>query len=61
MTAIESGTVDMGMISLPEDEITPGTSTTYPNLVQHIVAYDGVSIFMAASALAAHGITVDFR
>jgi ABC-type phosphate transport system substrate-binding protein len=58
LTAIESGSVDMGMISLPENEITPGTSTAYPNLVQHIVAYDGVSIFMAASTLAAHGITV---
>ncbi len=58
LVAIEDGAVNMGMISLDANSITPGTTTSYPNLVQTIVAYDGVSIFLAQSTLAAHGISL---
>ena len=55
LQAIKSGVVDMGMISSPLDVVKAGTTTDFPNLVQTVVAYDGVAIFMGAKAAAAHG------
>jgi flagellin-like protein len=58
LLAIEKGTVDMGMISDPMNDVISGTTSAYPNLVATTIAYDGVSIFLAQATLTAHAITI---
>lgn len=54
---IEKGKVSMGMISDDMNAITAGTTAAYPNLVATTIAYDGVSVFAAATTMTYHGIT----
>jgi flagellin-like protein len=58
LLAVEKRIVNVGMISMEEDLAIPGTSANHPNLIQNIVAYDGVNVFIANATLGAHGITV---
>ena len=59
LLAVEKRTVNVGMVSMEEDSVATGIISNHPSLVQNIIAYDGVSLFIANATLAAHGITVN--